>query len=186
MTRLTRSNPRSSRALIIALLLPLLTVSGDATAAATAVPTPFQLPSITDTSVQWPTLSEVARVILLRDYNTRLVVLSTSILGLAAGLVGAFLLLRKRALIGDTLSHAMLPGIALAFMVMVALGGTGKFLPGLLIGGAIFGLLGVGCVMGIKELTRQGHPISVLLRSAPIVSNGGVLVAVRLTVGGRM
>ena len=53
--------------------------------------------------------------------NTRLVVLSTTILGLASGLVGTFLLLRRRALLADALSHAMLPGIAIAFMVMVPL-----------------------------------------------------------------
>ncbi len=112
------------------------------------------LPSITDTSMAWPTLEELLNVLLLRDYNTRLVVLSTAILGLAAGVVGTFLLLRKRALIGDALSHATLPGIALAFIVMVAAGGTGKFLPGLLLGAALFGLLGVGCVLLIKGLTR--------------------------------
>ncbi|WP_291026486.1 metal ABC transporter permease, partial [Hydrogenophaga sp.] len=67
--------------------------------------------------------------------------------GLAGGLIGTFLFLRKRALMGDVLSHAMLPGIAGAFMVMVALGGDGKALPGLLLGAAVFGLLGVGCVL---------------------------------------
>ena len=56
--------------------------------------------------------------------------LSTAVLGLCAGLVGTFLLLRKQSLMGDALSHATLPGIAAAFMFMVAMGGTGKWLPG--------------------------------------------------------
>ncbi len=41
----------------------------------------------------------VQRVLLLRDYNTRVVVFGTSLLGLATGLVGSFTLLRKRALL---------------------------------------------------------------------------------------
>ena len=79
-------------------------------------------------------------VLLLQDYNTTIVVLSTSMLGLAAGCAGTLLLLRKRALLGDVVSHAMFPGVAAAFMVMQAFGGSGKSLLGLLIGAAVCGL----------------------------------------------
>jgi len=98
--------------------------------------------------------AEIIQVLSLRDYNTRLVVLSTTALGVAAGLIGTFLLLRKRSLMGDALSHATLPGIVLAFMLMVSMGGSGKSLPGLLGGAAVFGLLGFGCVLLIKGTTR--------------------------------
>ena len=101
-------------------------------------------PSPADTTWQWPAVDEVMGVLLLRDYNTRLVVLSTVVLGAAGGLVGVFLLLRKRSLMGDALSHATLPGIGVAFMVMAALGGDGKWLPGLLAGAAVSGLAGGG------------------------------------------
>lgn len=99
-------------------------------------------------------IRDIWHVLSLADYNTRLVVLGTASLGVAAGLIGSFLLLRKRALMGDALSHATLPGICLAFMVMVAFGGTGKFFPGLLLGAAATGLLGVGSVMFIIRFTR--------------------------------
>jgi manganese/zinc/iron transport system permease protein len=99
-------------------------------------------------------LAEIGRVLVLRDYNTRLVVLSTTILGLASGLVGTFLLLRRRALLADALSHAMLPGIAIAFMVMVAAGASGKWLPGLLLGATATGLVGVGGVIAITRWSR--------------------------------
>lgn len=102
----------------------------------------------------WPSSRDLWRVLLLRDYNTRLVVLSTASLGLSAGLVGSFLLLRKRSLMGDALSHATLPGIAAAFLMATALGGAGKSLPVLLAGAALFGLLGVGSVMFITAQTR--------------------------------
>ena len=101
-----------------------------------------------------PTLEEIADVALLRNYNTRLVILSTTSLGIAAGIVGAFLLLRKRSLMGDALAHATLPGIAVAFMVMVAFGGTGKSLPGLIAGATVAGVLGVLTMLAIRNTTR--------------------------------
>jgi manganese/zinc/iron transport system permease protein len=94
------------------------------------------------------------RVVLLRDYNTRVVVTGALLLGLAAGVLGSFLVLRKRALMGDVISHATLPGIAIAFMLMVGQGGSGKRLGGLLLGAAGSALLGMGCVQGIKRWTR--------------------------------
>jgi len=88
------------------------------------------------------------------DYNTRLVVLSTVMLGVASGLVGSFLLLRKRSLMGDALSHACLPGIGLAFLFMVMAGGSGKNLIGLLAGATVTGVGGVGLVLLIRNTTR--------------------------------
>lgn len=102
----------------------------------------------------WPALEQFLRVATLQDYNTRIVVLGTAFLGLGCGTIGSFLLLRKRALLGDALSHATLPGIALAFFVMVLAGGSGKWLPGLLIGAAITGVLGVITVLFIRNATR--------------------------------
>lgn len=94
------------------------------------------------------------RLLTLRDYNTRVVMLGTMVLGVAGGVVGTFMLLRKRALMGDALSHATLPGITLAFIVMATWTGNGKYMPGLLLGATITGLLGVGCVLLIRNLTR--------------------------------
>lgn len=104
--------------------------------------------------VDWPTFVEVWEVATLHRYNTRLVVVSTALLGVAAGLVGSFLLLRKRSLMGDTLSHATLPGIGIAFMIMVAAGGSGKSLPGLLAGAAVSGVLGLLLMLAIRNTTR--------------------------------
>lgn len=94
------------------------------------------------------------RVLSLRDYNTRVVVIGVTVLGAAAGVIGAFMLLRRRALLGDALAHATLPGIAIAFMVLVAAGGTGKWLPGLLTGAVISGMAGVGLILLIQSMTR--------------------------------
>ena len=110
--------------------------------------------SLWTTGMEWPAVQDGLEVLILQNYNTRLVVLSTAILGLASGLVGSFLLLRKRSLMGDALSHACLPGIALFFMVMVSFGGEGKSLMGLLFGGTVTGVLGVAMVMGIRNTTK--------------------------------
>lgn len=91
---------------------------------------------------------------ILGSYNTLLVVASTSLLGIAAGLVGSFLLLRKRSLMGDALSHATLPGIGVAFAIMSSLGGDAKSLGGLLLGATAAGLLGVGVMVLIRKTTR--------------------------------
>lgn len=102
----------------------------------------------------WPFLDKLTRVLSLRDYNTRIVVLGVAILGGASGLIGSFTLLRKRALMGDALSHASLPGIAIAFIAATALGRDGKSLPLLLAGATLSGMLGVGVILWIRNRTR--------------------------------
>jgi manganese/zinc/iron transport system permease protein len=110
--------------------------------------------SITDNSVTLPSWHEIWQVLTLRDYNTRVVVLGAAALGVAAGMIGTFMLLRKRALLGDALSHATLPGLGMAFILMAQAGGSGKSLHGLLIGATISGLIGVGCILLIRSYTR--------------------------------
>ncbi len=93
-------------------------------------------------------------VLFLTNYSTRLVVISVTILGAASGLIGVFLLLRRRSLMADTLSHATLPGIAVAFLIMTSLGGSGKWLPGLLLGATLTGLLGVWIMESVLRSTH--------------------------------
>jgi manganese/zinc/iron transport system permease protein len=60
---------------------------------------------------------EFTEIILLDgSYNTNIVLIGSLLLGVSAGLLGAFLLLFKRSLLGDTISHAAFPGIVLAFL----------------------------------------------------------------------
>jgi len=97
----------------------------------------------------WPTRAQIVRVVTMRDQNTWIVVAGTTMLGLAAGIIGTFAYLRKRALMGDALSHATLPGIAIVFLLVGA-----KNAPQLLLGGAATGVLGILCVLGIRASTR--------------------------------
>ena len=87
-------------------------------------------------------------------YNASLVAIGAALLGFAAGASGSFLFLRKRALVSDAISHATLPGIALAFMLMVAMGGDGRNLLGLLLGSALSAWAGLLVIQWLTQHTR--------------------------------
>jgi manganese/zinc/iron transport system permease protein len=83
------------------------------------------------------------------DYTLRTITLGTAILGAICGMLGSFAVLRKQSLLGDAISHAALPGIAIAFMI------TGiKEANVLLLGALISGLLGAFWIRGIVKRTR--------------------------------
>lgn len=111
--------------------------------------------SIADTRIRRPGWDKIVRTLLLEDYNTRVVIIGTLLLGIGAGTVGTFMLLRKRSLVGDVVSHASLPGIALAFLfVEITQPGTGRSMPILLVGALLAGLAGVSCTMAICRFSR--------------------------------
>ena len=94
---------------------------------------------------------------LLSDYNVQIVLFGTLLLGLTAGLVGSFLLLRKRPLLGDVTGHATLPGIALAFLIAEAVqAGSGKATLPLLTGAAAGGLLGAVTATALSLIRKVG------------------------------
>lgn len=82
-------------------------------------------------------------------YNTVIVLLGTGLLGASAGLVGSFAVLRRRALTGDALAHAALPGLCLAFLILQR-----RSLPGLLAGALATGVLGVATITALRRYTR--------------------------------
>ena len=94
-------------------------------------------------------------------YNATLVAVGATLLGIAAGVTGSFLFLRKRALVSDAVSHATLPGVGLAFIVMVALGGDGRFLPGLMLGAALSSGLGLIVIGWMIRRTRLSEDAAI-------------------------
>ena len=62
--------------------------------------------------------SELLDFLLLRDLNTRTVVLGAILLGIGSATIGCFAFLRKRSLVGDAVAHSVLPGVAIAFLVV--------------------------------------------------------------------
>jgi len=94
-------------------------------------------------------------------YNAALVTIGAALLGVAAGASGTFMFLRKRALVSDALAHATLPGIAIAFMVMVSFGGDGRSLPGLLVGSTVSAVLGLVALDLITRHTRLAQDAAI-------------------------
>lgn len=99
----------------------------------------------------WVRLSSL---LLFHHYNTRVVVLGAMLLGVAAGMVGCFTLLRRRALVGDALSHATLPGVGLAFLLAPLAGLDGGSRLVLLAGAASSGIAGAVAILFIRSLPR--------------------------------
>jgi manganese/zinc/iron transport system permease protein len=83
------------------------------------------------------------------DYNTAVVLAGTSLLGAGAGLIGTFAVLRGRALLGDALGHAALPGVCLAFLMLGR-----RSLAAMLVGAWLTGVLGILVVAGLRRATR--------------------------------
>lgn len=84
---------------------------------------------------------------MLADPNMQWIFLGCTLLGLSSGVIGCFSYLRKQSLMGDTLAHAALPGICIAFML------TGVKSIGLFLIGA--GVAGIIATFGIGYITRN-------------------------------
>lgn len=93
----------------------------------------------------------LSALFLQSGYNAALVTVGAALLGLAAGAVGTFVNLRRRALVSDAMAHATLPGVGLAFLAMVALGGEGRALAGLLAGAGLSAALGLWAVQALSR-----------------------------------
>jgi len=83
------------------------------------------------------------------DYTLRTITLGTAVLGAICGMLGSFAVLRKQSLLGDAISHAALPGIAVAFLITGA-----KDSNVLLLGALVSGLIGVFWIRGITTKTH--------------------------------
>ncbi|PID92879.1 MAG: zinc transporter [Bacteroidetes bacterium] len=86
---------------------------------------------------------------LLHDYTFQVIAVGTTLIGLLSGVLGSFAVLRGQSLLGDAISHAALPGIALIFLF------TGiKDSTLFLVGAAASGLLGALWITSIVRNTK--------------------------------
>ncbi|MDD9955093.1 MAG: metal ABC transporter permease [Anaerolineaceae bacterium] len=82
------------------------------------------------------------------DYTLVTVAAGGAVLGIVCGVLGSFAVLRQQSLLGDALSHAALPGVALAFLL------AGRELGWLLLGAGIASWLGVLLINSLVRRTR--------------------------------
>lgn len=83
------------------------------------------------------------------SYSDAVVAIGAALLGIAAGALGVFAVLRQRSLVGDALAHAALPGVCIAFLATGAKDATT-----LLLGAALAGLVGALLMVGIERTSR--------------------------------
>jgi len=86
---------------------------------------------------------------LLSDFTVRSVLLGAAMVGAVAGALGSFALLRRQSLLGDTLSHAALPGIVIGFLIS----GSRALLP-MFTGALVAGALAALFVLLLTRATR--------------------------------
>ena len=86
---------------------------------------------------------------ILWNSNTGWVLLSTMILGIAAGTIGSLAYWKRQNLMSDALSHAALPGVVIAFLIIGE-----KNLLVLIIGAAISALIGAFLIQWITSESR--------------------------------
>lgn len=77
----------------------------------------------------------------------RRALVATLALSLSAAPLGVFLTLRRMSLLGDALSHAILPGVAIGFMV------AGLSLGAMALGGVLAGMLVAGISAAVSRFT---------------------------------
>lgn len=70
------------------------------------------------------------------------------LLGVACGVLGSFVVLRRQSLLGDAIGHAVLPGVVAGFL----LAGS-KSTPALMLGATIAGLLAAGLIALLQRTT---------------------------------
>ncbi|MDQ8186400.1 metal ABC transporter permease [Pelagicoccus sp. SDUM812002] len=92
---------------------------------------------------------QMFRFFSMRDDVVRTALLGSVFLGVSCGLLGSFIVVRKLSLFGDTLSHAVLPGVAIGYLVA---GQKDPF--AIFFGATLAGILGTVMVNLIKKTTH--------------------------------
>ena len=64
--------------------------------------------------------------------------------GVMSGIIGSFIILRGMSMMGDAISHAVLPGVAVAYMLGI----------NVLIGASVFGILAASLMDSLRAVAR--------------------------------
>ncbi|MEM9897352.1 MAG: metal ABC transporter permease, partial [Bacteroidota bacterium] len=81
--------------------------------------------------------------------NVKYVVFGTMLLSISSAVVGCFTFIKKRSLVGDVVSHAVLPGVCISFMVS---GTKNPFF--LIVGAFVSGWISIVCMDAITRNTK--------------------------------
>lgn len=101
------------------------------------------------------------------------ILLAGVLTGVSCGLIGCFLILRKQSMLADAISHAVLPGIALAFLILQS-----RQSPAMLAGAALFGLLTVFLVEMLQRRGRLQSDAAIGVTFTALFALGVLLISV--------
>lgn len=109
--------------------------------------------------------------LILTDHTLRIVSFGSALLGIIAGVLGSFAVIRKESLLGDAVSHAALPGIAIAFLLTQT-----KKTEVLLLGALISGLIATLLILAIDKYSRIKFDSALALVLSVFFGGGIVLL----------
>ncbi len=105
-------------------------------------------------------------------HNTIWWVLGGFFVASACGLIGNYLILRRMALVGDAISHAVLPGLVIAFLLTKSRGTWAMFL-----GAVAAGILTTVLIEIIHKRTRVKQDAAIGVTFSTLFAIGVVLIA---------
>lgn len=94
--------------------------------------------------------------------------------GIGCSLVGCFLVLRKMSLLGDAISHAVLPGIALGFLLSGKISG-----PAIVMGAMVMGVLTAYLTQALSRAVNVAEDASLGVVFTTLFALGVVLISVK-------
>jgi manganese/zinc/iron transport system permease protein len=109
--------------------------------------------------------------LIFTDYTLQIVSLGSALLGIISGVLGSFAVIRKESLLGDAVSHAALPGIAIAFLITQT-----KRTEVLLVGALISGLIATFLILSISKYSRIKFDSALALILSVFFGGGMVLL----------
>jgi manganese/zinc/iron transport system permease protein len=107
------------------------------------------------------------------DQNAFLIILTGTLIAISCGLLGSFLILRKMAMIGDAISHAVLPGIVLAFFFSGQREGIA-----IIIGAGLLGILATVIIDYLSNRVKLQNDASIGVTFTWLFAIGIILITV--------
>lgn len=95
--------------------------------------------------------------------------LTSAMVGIICGVIGCFIILRGMALMGDAISHAVLPGVALSYIVGI----------NLMIGAVLSGLLTAIAIGYVSQHSRIKHDVAIGVMFTATFALGIILITMQ-------
>ena len=117
-------------------------------------------------------INQAIRFWTFEDSSILIIVLGVLLIGLNCGLMGGYIVTRRLSMFGDTLSHAVLPGIAVGFFISQSRNELA-----LMLGAMLSGFFGVAIISTLKKFTKMKADSAMALILSAFYALGISLIA---------